>query len=167
MPVQTAITQLRALSSRMFKQYGFAGPAADVAVAAFNLLYRNPRCLQYQNIAICQFDANKLSVVEQRGYSHNGSAQLIWVARPKAEVLDEVMDNIADVLDSIINTMPHKVPKKNIAGLQSIVTHVLRPPTKCICPGFEQMWRDQHPDKALHLRYLVCEKVCLSMQAHV
>jgi len=54
----------------MFKECGFAGPATDVAVAAFNLLYRNPRYLQYHNVGLCQFNPNKLSVVEQRVTLH-------------------------------------------------------------------------------------------------
>ena len=41
MPVQIAIAQLQTLGGCMFKECGFDGPATDVAVVAFNLLYRN------------------------------------------------------------------------------------------------------------------------------
>ena len=168
MPVQIAIAQLQALSGRMFKECGFAGPATDVAVAAFNLLYRNSRYLQYHNVSLCQFNPNKLSVVEQRG--HFASAQLIWVARPKAEVLDDVLDDVADVLDCIIETMPHKLPKSNMKELQFITKHVLRLIAHCQHPeriNWERIWREQNSDKVVPRRIAVCEEICLSMQAQV
>ncbi len=95
---------------------------------------------------------------------------MIWVARPKAEVLDDVLDNVADVLNCIIETLPHKVPKNNMEELQFITKHVLRLIAHCQPPermNWERIWREQNTDKVVPRRVAVCEKICLSMQAHV
>ncbi len=79
-----------------FQQLGLASHRPeDVALAAFELLYLNPKHPQYQNTAPCQYNISKLSIVlpikrEQKGDNKEGIWTDLWCAFPKAEVLDGV-----------------------------------------------------------------------------
>ncbi len=133
------------MSTCNFKQLGFAKQEpSDVALATFKYLYLNPDYPRYQTIALCQYDSTKLAVMDQQ-CSWLGSAKLMWVARPRAEVLDEVLDNIADVLDNIVKKVPHKLPKRHIEGLQYFSEHVVKPVALSEHPNYEQMYREGHP----------------------
>ena len=81
-----------------------------------------------------------------------------------------MLDNVADVLDFIIETMPHQVPKSNMEELQFITKHVLRLIARFQHPermNWERIWREQNTNKVVPRRVAVCEKICLSMQAHI
>ena len=84
MPVECALAHLRSVNQCQIKQLGFVkSDPMDVALAAFKCIYLDPARPQHHTVAPCQFNANKLSIVEQHG--HLEDAKRVWVARPKAD----------------------------------------------------------------------------------
>ncbi len=56
--------ELKSMPDNDFQQLGLASQRPeDVALAAFELLYLNPKHPQYQNTAPCQYNISKLSIV--------------------------------------------------------------------------------------------------------
>ena len=88
--------ELGSMPDSDFQQLGLASlQSADVALAAFGLLFFNTKHPQYQNIAPCQYNSGKLSIVlptkqEPQNDNKKGVWTNLWSAYPKAEVLDGV-----------------------------------------------------------------------------
>ena len=71
-----------------------------MALAAFGLLFLNPKHPQYQNIAPCQYNSGKLSIDlpikrDQKAGNTYGQFTKVWLAIPKADVLDGDVDGFS------------------------------------------------------------------------
>ena len=79
--------ELKSMPYNDFQQLGLASDRPeDVALAAFELLYLNRKHLQYQNIAPCQYNGSKLSIVlpikrEQKGDNKEGIRFVVRVSK--------------------------------------------------------------------------------------
>lgn len=166
--VESAIEELK-LPTCNFKQLGFAKQQPeDVALAAFRFLYLNPSHSQYQTVAVCQYDSNKLSVVDKQRHPHHGDVK-IWDAKTKSEVLDGgngVLVNIADLLDNIIEKLPNKLIKNSTDNLRYFLAHVVGPAGESPRPVYEQMFRLDHSDRLEAPRTALCDKICMLLQGH-
>jgi len=137
-----------------------------VALAAFELLYLNPKHPQYQNIAPCQYNSSKLSIVlpikrEQKGDNKEGIWTKLWWAFPRAEVLDGVdfdewptagvLENISDFLEEIIKAVSHRLSERCKEDLPSYMEH---------------LWMEQRPNEVV-ARAALCNKICHLVNGHV
>ncbi len=138
----------------------------DVALAAFKCIYLDPARPQYHTVASCQFNANELSVVEQHG--HLEAARRVWVAKPKTDVLYEILDDVADVLYGMVDMRACKIPKGSIQALVFFADHVvrMRPAAMKCRPNYEHKWRADHPDKSPAPRIVMCDMICAILQDH-
>ncbi len=99
------LQKLRSLSSYLLGQHGFADPdVTRVALATVKYLHVNSAFPQWQNVRPCQFDAEKLVVVEK-------DQKKVWVAYPKESVLEDLQGEIAGILLELLNA--EKLPKKH------------------------------------------------------
>jgi hypothetical protein len=174
--------ELKSMPYNDFQQLGLASHRPeDVALAAFELLYLNPKHLQYQNIAPCQYNSSKLSFVypikrEQKGNNKEGIWTNVWFAFLKAEVLDGVevdgwrvdgvLKNIADFLERLIKIMSHRLTQRCKEDLPSYIDHIVMPVASACCPSYEQLWREQRPNMVV-AREALCNKICNLINRHV
>ena len=100
------LQKLRSLSSYLLGQHGFADPdVTRVALATVKYLHVNSAFPQWQNVRPCQFDAEKLVVVEKK------DQKKVWVAYPKESVLKDLQGEIAGILLELLKA--EKLPKKH------------------------------------------------------
>jgi len=100
------LQNLRSLSSYLLRQHGFADPdVTRVALATVKYLHVNAAFPRWQNVRPCQFDAEKLVVVEQMG------EKKVWVAYPKESVLEDLQREIAGILLGLVDA--EKLPMKH------------------------------------------------------
>ena len=112
------LQNLRSLSSYLLRQHGFADPdVTRVALATVKYLHVNSAFPQWQNVRRCQFDAEKLVVVEQMG------EKIVWVAYPKESVLEGLQQEIAGILQGLIRAK--KLPKKHSEELAQFAEYGL------------------------------------------
>ena len=167
-----------------FQQLGLVShQPEDVTLAAFELLYLNPKHPQYQNIAPCQYNSSKLSIVlpikrEQKGGNKEGIWTNLWYAFPKAEMLDGVdfdewqtagvLKNISDFLTKLIKVVSHRLSERCMQGLPSYIEHVVMPSASFICPRYvyEQLAREERPNRMV-ARVTLCDKICHLLNGHV
>ncbi len=161
------LQHLASLNRRQIKQLGLADEdPASVAVAVFKLLHLNPALPQHQNVATCQFNANKLSVVDN--YSPNGKVKLSvpsWVAKPKEEVLQDLLNEIADAMTKgLVDTRVHSFSQKQTQSLEFFVEHTLRPWEQSWHPDYEKIFR---AGRSLHeQRNTLCDVLCRLLDEH-
>jgi len=174
--------ELKSMPYNDFQQLGLASHRPeDVVLAAFELLYLNPKHPQYQNIAPCQYNSSKLSIVypikqEQKGDNKEGIWTNSWCAFPKAEVLDgvevggwpvdDVLKNTADFLERLIKTVSHRLTQRCKEDLPSYTVHIVMPVASACCPSYEQLWREQRPNMVV-ARVGLCDKICNLVNRHV
>ncbi len=131
--------ELKSMPYNDFQQLGLASHRPeDVALAAFELLYLNPKHLLYQNIAPCQYNSSNLSIIlpikrEQKGDNKESIWTNLWCAFSKAEVLDGVevdgwsvdgvLKNAADYLERLIKIMSHRLTQRCKENLPSYIEH--------------------------------------------
>ncbi len=152
-----------------------------MALAAFELLYLDPKHPQYQNTAPCQYNISKLSFVlpikrEQKGDNKEGIWTDLWCAFSKAEVLDGVevdgwsvdgvLKNTADFLERLIKIMSHRLTQQCKEDLPSYIEHIVMPVAWACCPRYEQLWREQCPNMVV-ARVALCNKICSLVNGHV
>jgi len=173
--------ELKSMPDNDFQQLGLAShQPEDVGLAAFELLYLNPKHPQYQNIAPCQYNSSKLSVVlpikrEQKGDNKKGIWTNLWCAFPKAEVFDGVevggwpaagvLKYTADFLERLTKIMSHRLTQQCKQGLPSYIVHIVMPVASACCPSYEQLWREQRPSMMV-ARVGLCDKICHSLNGH-
>jgi hypothetical protein len=80
-------------------------------------LHVNAAFPRWQNVRPCQFDAEKLVVVEQMG------EKIVWVAYPKESVLEGLQQEIAGILQGLIRAK--KLPKKHSEELAQFAEYGL------------------------------------------
>jgi len=174
--------ELKSMPDNDFQQLGLAShQPEDVALAAFELLYLNPKHPQYQNIAPCQYNSSKLSIVlpikrEQKGDNKKGIWTNLWCAFPEAEVLDGVdfdewptagvLKNISDFLEELIKVVSHRLSERCKEDLPSYIKHIVMPSASACCPRYEQLWREQRPNR-MAARVTLCDKICHLVNGHV
>jgi len=174
--------ELKSMPDNDFQQLGLASHRPeDVALAAFELLYLNPKHPQYQNTAPCQYNISKLSIVlpikrEQKGDNKEGIWTDLWCAFSKAEVLDGVevdgwsvdgvLKNTADFLERLIKIMSHRLTQQCKEDLPSYKEHIAMPVAWACCPRYEQLWREQRPNMVV-ARVALCNKICSLVNGHV
>jgi len=174
--------EMKSMPDNDFQQLGLAShQPEDVALAAFELLYLNPKHPQYQNIAPCQYNSSKLSIVlpikrEQKGDNKEGIWTKLWWAFPRAEVLDGVdfdewptagaLENISDFLEEIIKVVSHRLSERCKEDLPSYMEHIVMPSASACCPRYEHLWREQRPNKVV-ARAALCKKICHLVNGHV
>jgi len=180
----TVCLELKSMPHNDFQQLGLASHRPeDVALAAFELLYLNPKHPQYQNIAPCQYNSSKLSIVlpikrEQKGGNKEGIWTNLWYAFPKAEVLDGVdfdewptagvLKNISDFLEKLIKVVSHRLSERCMQSLPSYIEHVVMPSASFVCPRYvyEQLAREERPNRMV-ARVTLCDKICHLLNGHV
>ncbi len=123
-PLVLGLQQLRFLSKYHLKQLGFADPdPVHFATAAVKYLHLTSAFPQWQNVSVCQFDADKLDIVDDDCGRHPVP---LWVAKPKAIVLEELLDEVAGILEGLAQAVPCKLPKRQVEGLEHFTRHVLQ-----------------------------------------
>ncbi len=172
--------ELSSMPDNDFQQLGLASDQPeDVALAAFELLYLNPKHPQYQNIAPCQYNSGKLSIVlpvkrDQKGGNKEGIWTNLWSAFPKADVLDGhidgfsvigVLENVSEFLEELIKVVSHKLSEHCMQGLPGYIEHIAKPVAAACRPGYERLWRVQRPD-VLVARVTLCDKICSLLDGH-
>ncbi len=173
--------ELSSMPDNDFQQLGLASDQPeDVALAAFELLYLNPKHPQYQNIAPCQYNSGKLSIVlpvkrDQKGGNKEGIWTNLWSAFPKAEVLDGVevdawptagvLKNVSDFLEELITVVSHRLSERCKQGLPSYIEHIVKPVAMACCPGYERLWRVQRPNM-VEARVTLCDEICSLLSGH-
>jgi len=150
-PLVFGLQQLRFLSKSHLKQLGFADPV-QVATAAVKYLHLNSVFPQWQNVSVCQFDADKLDIVDDDCGRHPVP---LWVAKPKAIVLEELLDEVAGVLEGLAQAVPCKLPKRQVEGLGYFTRHVLQ---RCQ-NQYEDTFRRQRPE-LVQKQLVVCDGIC-------
>ncbi len=177
----TVCLELKSMPDNDLQQLGLAShQPEDLALAAFELLYLSPKHPQYQNIAPCQYNSSKLSIVlpikrEQKGNKEDIWTNL-WCAFPKAEVLDGVdfdewpttgvLKDISDFLEELIKVVSHRLSKRCKEDLPSYIEHIVMPVASACCPRYEQLWREQRPNR-MAARVAMCNKICHLVNGHV
>ena len=172
--------ELSPMPDNEFEQLGLASDQPeDVALAAFQLLYLNPKHPQYQNIAPCQYNSGKLSIVlpikrDQKAGNTYRQYTKVWLAIPKADVLDGdvdgfsvigVLENVSDILELLIKDVSHRLSKRCKQGLPSYIEHIVKPVATACCPGYERLWRVQRPNM-VEARVALCDKICSLLEGH-
>jgi len=173
--------ELSPMPDNDFQQLGLAShQPEDVALAAFELLYLNPKHPQYQNVAPCQYNSGKLSIVlptkqEQKGDNKEGIWTNLWWAFPKAEVLDGVdfddwstagvLKNVSDFLEKLIKDVSHRLSEHCMQGLPSYIEHIVKPVAAACRPHYEHLWRVQRPNMVV-ARVTLCDKICSLLDGH-
>ena len=164
-----------------FQQLGLEShQPEDVALATFGLLYLNPKHLQYQNIARCQYNSGKLSIVlptkqDQKGGETYGQYTKVWCAFSLAEVLDGVevdglsvdgvLENVCDFLEELIKDVSHRLSERCMQGLPSYIEHIVKPVAAACRPHYEHVWRVQRPNMVV-ARVTLCDKICSLLDGH-
>ncbi len=173
--------ELSSIPDSNFQQLGLAShQPEDVALAAFELLYLNPKHPQYQNIAPCQYNSGKLSIVlpikrDQKGGDTYGQYTKVWCAFSLTEVLygvevdglsvDGVLENTADFLEELIKVVSHRLSERCMQGLPSYIEHIVMPVAAACRPHYERLWRVQRP-KMVVARVTLCDKICSLLDGH-
>ena len=173
--------ELSSMLDNDFQQLGLASDQPeDMALAAFELLYLNPKHPQYQNIAPCQYNSGKLSIVlpvkrNQQGGNKEGIWTNLWSAFPKAEVLDGVevdawptagvLKNVSDFLEELVTVESHRLSERCKQGLSSYIEHIVKPVAMACCPGYERLWRVQRPN-VVEARVTLCDEICSLLSGH-
>ncbi|DBA94011.1 TPA: hypothetical protein ACH3X1_001663 [Trebouxia sp. C0004] len=147
-----------------------------MALAAFGLLFLNPKHPQYQNIAPCQYNSSKLAIVLpiKRGGNTHGQHTNVWLAVPKADVLDGDVDGysvfgvlkiVSGFLEKLIKVKSHSLSEHCMQGLPSYIEHVVKPVATACRPGYERLWRLQRPNM-VEARVALCDKTCSLLDGH-
>lgn len=107
-----------------------------------------------------QFDADKLDIVDDDCGRHPVP---LWVAKPKAIVLEELLDEVAGILKGLAQAVPCKLPKRQVEGLEYFTRHVLQ---RCH-NQYEDTFRRQRPE-LVQKQLVVCDGICglLSLWVH-
>jgi len=97
------------------------------------------------------------------------------VAFSQAEVLDGVdfdewptagvLKNISDFLEKLIKVVSHRLSERCMQGLPSYIEHVVMPSASCLCPRYEQLAREQRPNR-MAARVTLCDKICHLLNGH-
>ena len=169
------------MTDNKFEQLGLAShQPEDVALASLGLLFLNPKHPQYQNIAPCQYNSGKLSIVlptkrEQKGDNKEGIWTKLWSAFPKAEVLDGVevdawstavlLKNVSDFLEELIKVVSHRLSERCMQGLPGYIEHIVKPVATARRPGYEHLWRVQRSN-VVEARVTLCDKICSLLDGH-
>ena len=160
-----------------FEQMGLASDQPeDLALAAFQLLFLNPKHPDYQNIAPCQHNNGKLSLVLpiKRGGDTHGQYTKVWLAPPKADVLDgdidrysvfDVLKIVSDFLELLIKDECHRLSERCKQVLPSYIEHIVKPVAMACCPGYERLWRVQRPN-VVEARVTLCDEICSLLSGH-
>jgi len=161
--------ELKSMPDNDFQQLGLGShQPEDMALAAFELLYLNPKHPQYHSIAPCQYNGSKLSIVlpikrDQKGGDTYGQYTKVWWAFPKAEVFDGVsldndggptdgvLKNIVEFLEMLFKAVSHRLSKQCKTNLPSYIDleHmvIMMPVALAPLPKYAQLWRKQRPSK--------------------
>ena len=172
--------ELSSMPDSDFQQLGLAShQPEDVALAAFGLLFLNPKHPQYQNIAACQYNSGKLSIAlpikrDQKAGNTYGQYTKVWLAIPKADVLDGDVDGfsvfgvlkiVSGFLEKLIKVKSHRLSEHCKQGLPSYIEHIVKPVATACRPGYERLWRVQHPNM-VEARVTLCDKICSLLDGH-
>ena len=84
-----------------------------------------------------------------------GQYTKVWLAIPKADVLDGDVDGflvfgvlkiVGDFLEKLIKVKSHRLSEHCMQGLPSYIEHIVKPVATACCPGYERLWRVQRPN---------------------
>ena len=159
-----------------FQQLGLAShQPEDMALAEFGLLFLNPKHPQYQNIAPCQYNSGKLSIMlpikrDQKAGNTYGQYTKVWLAIPKADVLDGflvfgMLKVVGGFLENLIKVKSHRLSEHCMQRLPSYIEHIMKPVATACRPGYERLWRVQRPNM-VEARVALCDKICSLLDGH-